>query len=182
MIRTDRRCEDGHEGIRIITDDHYDLPYDALLTSAEPVNWSRILPYRFAHMSPQGLDDQGWTRVIEHGKYGVLFNRTPLRFWKALIGPGFRIDYTLDPTCDPALCDYQVALDTGYIWVSPEGDGVRVNTSKTWAIRGLPLALAEWSIPFLGWADITKEFFTNAASLPDPAPFVLSKKVTHVVS
>lgn len=174
MLHTDRNSIDGHQGIRILTDNHYNLPYPALLASAEPINWSRILPDRFTHMTPQGLDKHGWTRTIEHGRYGIFSNRTPLRFWKTLIGAGYRIDYTLDPNPNPHLCDHQVVLDTGYIWVTPEQDGVRVNTSKTWAIKGIPLVVAEWTTPFLGWAALTEQFFTNAAHLHNPAPFELS--------
>jgi hypothetical protein len=169
----------GRSCCSVSTDDHFDLPYEALLRTAEPQNWSAILPRRFIDMVPRGLDDYGWTCVVEHGTYAGLTHRTPLKFWKEPINGdlahGYRIDYDLDAACDPGDCDHFVTRDNGFIRVVPEGDGVAVRTVKMWHIAGTWSWLAVQLVPMMGWGEITGEFFRNAAALDGPvAPFEVS--------
>jgi hypothetical protein len=117
--------------------------------------------------------------VVEHGQYGALRHRTPLKFWKQPVDGdlacGYRIDYDLDGDCDPQQCDHYVTMDCGHIRVAPEGSGVRVRTVKLWHIAGTWSLLASWLVPLMGWDEITGEFFRNAAALTGPvAPFELS--------
>lgn len=174
----------GRDCCAVHTDDHFDLPYEALLRTAEPQNWSLILPRRFEAMVPpkkeeDALDPYGWTRLVEHGVYGGFRHRTPLKFWKEAVdgdlAHGYRIDYDLDAGCDPANCDHLVTRDCGYIRVVPDRDGVTVRTEKLWHIVLTWPWLAAWLVPMMGWSEITAEFFHNAAALTGPVvPFELS--------
>lgn len=168
------------EGCRLRTDDYYDLPYAALLASADPMNWPKIQPKRFIRMIPLGTNDQGWRRIIEHGlgNWGMK-HRTPLKFWTELIGAdgtgGYHVSYELDTECDSRRCDPTLYVDEGYILVTPDGPGVRVRTSKLFAIRGISPMLCSFVFPTLGWAKEGHEFFHNAATISDPVPFEVSR-------
>lgn len=175
------RGEDGVSACRLTTDNRYDLPYEALLASANPLNWPLIQPKRFLRMIPLGLNSDGWFRAIEHGlgNWG-LKHRTPLKFWNELLEPGYRVNYELDTECDPRRCDPYIYVDYGYLWVVPEKTGVRVRTSKTFAIQGISPLVSYHVLPRLGWEREGVEFFHNAATVSSPLPFQPSQRVTSV--
>lgn len=165
----------GKRAVRVQIDEELALDYDAVVKGAEPINWSRILPSMFRKTIALGQDDAGWTRMIEHGRIGLLSHRTPLKFWKTATADSYHIQYDLDSTCDPRRCDPYVTMDQGYIDVKRTPGGIRVQTMKISAVQGIYAWLGALVAPLMGWEEQCEEFFTNQAALTDPAPFVLSE-------
>jgi hypothetical protein len=148
-----------------IFDDNVQL--DALEAIVDPRNWHQDLPTFFCAMEPRPENPGGWNQVLECvstecAEYKL---KTALKYWNAERGDhGIYINYDLadDRHGDTGL----VEVDSGYIWITAAGDGIRIKTSKALKICGMsPTATAALAC-FSGWAQVGIDMLVNAALNP----------------
>lgn len=190
-ITTDVVSHNGLWATRTIMDVSYqDLGFEALLASADPANWPRLLPSFWTDMIQLPDDARGWSRMIEHTQnpqgWPKLATRTPLKFWKESDGQDwYRIRYELarDPDIDCRLYDQTVTVDSGLISVSRKDGvgkfriGVDIHVEKIAAVGFMSPQWSAWMIPFMGLEEQSRRFYVKAweIAVQNPAPFAVSQ-------
>ncbi len=152
-----------------------DITFDELRAVVDPENWDDFYHEFFCAMIQQGETSQGWNAVLEtvSGDCGQYSMTTPLRFWKKFGPDDLFLNYDLneDRMADG---DRLVLVDNGYVWITRDGAGVRVRTSKELLIRGLSSAATTALAGGLGWADNASGMFRHGAQHPPASPAPLT--------
>ncbi len=145
-----------------------ELSIDAIKAIIDPLNWadtgSDSFFCRMTELQPN-TDANGWSRVLEEGSTDCSQYRikTALKYWKAEFDGGLIINYDVDDERERTDDNGMVVVDSGYLWVTAAGGGgVRIRTSKEFLIHGVgPTASAVFAC-VLGWADVTRHWFTES--------------------
>ena len=144
----------------------------------DPVNWAKCSTF-FKDMKFRGLDEQGWSRILEvvgTGSGEGFELNTPLKFWKGEVAEdGSRfVNYDMDDKASADdESDHLVVIDNGYVMATPldkdkpEAPGVHLYSSKELLIRGMSPTAAAAMACRLGWADAGDRMFFDIAGLPD---------------
>lgn len=145
-----------------------DITLDEMSATIEPFNWPLLYDFFVDMLKPRPRTTNGWTRVLEvvspdRTKWQL---RTTLKYWKATTtDTGICINYDLDEVRDPR-DSHLVEVDSGYIWITREGDGVRIRTSKALRIRGLSPSATAALACHSGWSDAGAQLLTEDAKNP----------------
>ena len=155
-----------------------DITFAELLAVVDPQNWDEFYHEFFCEMLQQGETAQGWNAVLEtvSGDCGQYSMTTPLRFWKRFGPDDLFLNYDLNDD-KAAFGDRLVLVDNGYVWITREGAGVRVRTSKELLIRGLSSAATTALAGGLGWADNASGMFRHGAQHPPANPVALTNSM-----
>ncbi len=90
----------------------------------DPVNWAKCSTF-FKDMKFRGLDEQGWSRILEvvgTGSGEGFELNTPLKFWKGEVAEdGSRfVNYDMDDKASADdESDHLVVIDNGYVMATP---------------------------------------------------------------
>ena len=147
-----------------------DITLDEMAATIEPFNWPLLYDFFVDMLRTRPRTNNGWTRVLEvvspdRDKWQL---RTTLKYWKAAtVDTGLCINYDLDDVRDPRDSGL-VEVDSGYIWITSEGPGVRIRTSKALRIRGLSPSATAALACHSGWSDAGAQLLTEDAKTPPP--------------
>lgn len=145
-----------------------DITLDEMAATIEPFNWPLLYDFFVGMLKTRPRTNNGWTRVLEvvspdRTKWQL---RTTLKYWKATTADtGICINYDLDDVRDPRDSGL-VEVDSGYIWITTAGPGVRIRTSKALRIRGLSPSATAALACHSGWSDAGAQLLTEDAKTP----------------
>jgi hypothetical protein len=162
----------------LLTDSYSDAATMEQVTQVlDPLNWPKCSSF-FQDMKGRGLDEQGWTRILEvvgTGSGGGFELKTPLKFWKGeFVEDGSKfVNYDMDDRAsEDEESDHLVVIDNGYVMATPLNKddptvpGVHLFSSKELLIRGVSPTAAAALACRLGWADAGDHMFFDIAKLP----------------